>query len=534
MTQISFKKLLAKKEVAEILNQAIRDISATVGIQDTQGKLLWGESPENPSGRYPIAVDDQVLGWVVSQGDALSISSLLSYLAKEEINRRQMASELLQKYKEINLFSRLSEKITASLELSVVMESVIGEIKRLIKATSGSIMLLNEQRGALEIFSAFGTAAQQNSQVHFKVDEGVAGSVFKTGKGELINNVSSDARFVADHNPISSLMCVPLKTRERVMGVLTISNEEPIDYKAEDLQLLTILASQAAHAIENATLHKSELKSAIARNEIEKGQQMQKDFLPDQLPQISGWDLAALFAPARQVAGDFYDAFLLDGTQVGLVIADVCDKGVGSALFMALFRSLIRVFSGQTHLSGWSYLAENQNATPSSSPDLQVLTNTSHINALMAVGLTSNYVAQNHSNLNMFATLFFGVLDPVTGLLTYVNGGHEPLIILGSLGIKEYLKPTGPAVGMLPNMKFKIAQTYLEPGDILFGYTDGVPEARCPTGEFFTEKRLLSLLDQPPDSVNVLLEKIQAILMAYIADADQFDDITMLAVRRKF
>lgn len=529
MTQISLKKLLVKKEVAKFLNQAI---SSTVGIQDAQGKLLWGEIPEYPSSRHPIAVDEQVLGWVVSQGDTLSISSLLSYLVKEEIDKRQMASELLQKYKEINLFSRLSEKITASLELSVVMESVIGEIKRLIKATSGAILLLNEQKGALEITSAFGTTTQ-NSQVYFQVDEGIAGSVFKTGKGELINNVSSDSRFVAGQNPVSSLMCVPLKTQDRVMGVLTISNEEPIDYKAEDLQLLTILASQAAHAIENSILHKSELKAAVTRNEIEKGRQMQKDFLPDRLPQISGWELAAFFAPARQVAGDFYDAFLLNGTQVGLVIADVCDKGVGSALFMALFRSLIRVFSGQTHLSGWSYLAEDQNAAPSSSPNPQFLTNTSHINALMAVGLTSNYVAQNHSNLNMFATLFFGVLDPVTGLLTYVNGGHEPLVILSPEGVKERLKPTGPAVGMFPNMKFKINQTYLKPGDILFGYTDGVPEARCPTGKFFTEKRLLSLLNQPPDSANVLLEQIQASVIAHIADADQFDDITMLAVRRE-
>jgi sigma-B regulation protein RsbU (phosphoserine phosphatase) len=533
MTQISFKKLLAKKEVAELLNQAIKTSSATVGIQDAQGNLLWGKIPEHPSGKYPIAVGDRLLGWVVSQGDALSIPSVLNYLAKEEIEKRQMASELLQKYKEINLFYRLSEKITASLELSVVMESVIGETKRLIETTSGSIMLLNEEKKALEIISAFGTTTEQNSQVYINLDEGIAGSVFKTGKGELINNVSSDPRFVAGQNPVSSLMCAPLKTRDRVMGVLTISNQEPIDYKAEDLQLLTILASQAAHAIENVILHKSELKAAVARNEIEKGQQMQKDFLPDRLPQISGWDLAALFAPARQVAGDFYDAFLLDNMQVGLVIADVCDKGVGSALFMALFRSLIRVFSGQTHLTGLAILAEDQNAAASSSPARQALTNSAHINALIAVALTNNYVAQNHSNLNMFATLFFGVLDPVTGLLTYVNGGHEPLVILSPEGVKERLKPTGPAVGIFPNMKFKINQTYIEPGELLFGYTDGVTDARCPTGEFFTQKRLLSLLNQPPDSANVLLEQIHARLTAHIADADQFDDITMLAVRRE-
>ena len=85
---------------------------------------------------------------------------------------------------------------------------------------------------------------------------------------------------------------------------------------------------------------------------MEKGKKMQRDFLPDQIPPIQGWEIAACFLPAKQVSGDFYDVFLLPGNLVGLVIADICDKGVGSALFMALFRSLIRVFSGQINLQG--------------------------------------------------------------------------------------------------------------------------------------------------------------------------------------
>jgi adenylate cyclase len=146
MTQIRFKKLFTKKEVVKILNEASRDINATLGIQDDQGNPLWGEIPENPSRRYPIAIGAQVLGWVVSTGEALFISSLLSYLAREELEKRQMANELLQKYKEINLLYNLSEKITASLDLSVVAELVIGESKRLFKTSSASIMLLNEER----------------------------------------------------------------------------------------------------------------------------------------------------------------------------------------------------------------------------------------------------------------------------------------------------------------------------------------------------------------------------------------------------
>jgi sigma-B regulation protein RsbU (phosphoserine phosphatase) len=131
----------------------------------------------------------------------------------------------------------------------------------------------------------------------------------------------------------------------------------------------------------------------------------------------------------------------------------------------------------------------------------------------------------------MFATLFFGVLDPATGLLHYVNGGHNPPVIIGLAGVKARLTPTGPAVGMLPDQEFNLCQIQLEPGDTLFAFTDGVPEARSPVGEFFTEKRLLSLLTEPVPTAAALLNHVETKLHAHMANTDQFDDITMLAVR---
>lgn len=530
MTQIRFKKLLAKQEVVKILNQGIKDIGTTIGIQDQQGNLLWGEIPKNPSMRYPIAIGDEILGWVVSQREVSSISSLLSYLAKQELEKRQMASELLQKYKEINLLYNLSEKITTSLELSVVAELVISETRRLFKTTNASIMLLNEERNVLEIISTFGTAKTLNSKVSFNLDEGLAGSVFQTGKPELINNASCDPRFIPGNNPVSSLMCVPLKFQERVIGVLNVSNEEPIDYTAEDLKILTTLASQAVSVIENAIRHKSQLQEAMAHAELEKGRQIQRDFLPNKILQPPNWEIAACFYPARKVAGDFYDAFWLPGDCVGLVIGDVCDKGVGAALFMALFRSLIRVFSGQTQLRGLSLVANDEGI--GGMIDFQGVTDLDHINALKAVALTNNYIAQEHRQMSMFATLFFGVLNPKTGLLSYISGGHVPLFIVSSAGVKESLNATGPPVGIIPNTKFKIKQVQLEPGDILIGYTDGVTEGKDPNGKLFTDKRLRSLLEQPAASASDLLKRITTHLFAYMNDAPQFDDITILAVQR--
>ena len=277
-----------------------------------------------------------------------------------------------------------------------------------------------------------------------------------------------------------------------------------------------------------------EAYSQALNTELERGREMQKNFLPSQLLHKPGWEFVAYFKPAHQVAGDFYDAFELPGGYVGLVIADVCDKGVGAALFMALFRSLIRIFSGQTSLEGLvlpgSRLASNPRIPGSQEPE----TNANHFNALNAVHLTNNYVAQNHGDLGMFATLFFGVLDPSTGLLTYISGGHEPLLIINpSGGVREHLSPTGPSVGMETDTKFETKQTHMEPGEILLGYTDGVLEASAPSGEFFARERLLTMLEPNAGSATALLDKITASVLAHMGEADQHDDITLLAVRRE-
>jgi sigma-B regulation protein RsbU (phosphoserine phosphatase) len=114
-----------------------------------------------------------------------------------------------------------------------------------------------------------------------------------------------------------------------------------------------------------------------------------------------------------------------------------------------------------------------------------------------------------------------------------VNSGHNPPVIIGPTGVIARLKPTGPAVGMFPDIEFKAQQVCLTPGDVLFAFTDGITEARDSNGNFFTEKRLLQLLGQPPSSAAALLNRIDETVHAHIGAAIQFDDITMLAARRK-
>ncbi len=303
----------------------------------------------------------------------------------------------------------------------------------------------------------------------------------------------------------------------------------------------SLVNARVAATIERKRL-REEVQDHLQSDEVMKlerdmhiARQIQEGFLPETLPQPDGWEIAARFEPAREVAGDFYDAFMLtQNRRVGFVIADVCDKGVGAALFMSLFRSLIRAFAQQHYSLSWmDALTDGDRTTSRGGSRRRDLPSIGTSALKNAVVLTNNYIIDNHANLNMFATMFFGMLDPVTGSLAYVNGGHNPPFLVGPQGVKEQLNPTGPAVGMLPDVDFGIEQTKIEPGDTLFAFTDGVPEARAADGTFFTNEKLISLLKPPASSASALLDRFQDSLREHTADAPKFDDVTMLAVRRK-
>ena len=270
-----------------------------------------------------------------------------------------------------------------------------------------------------------------------------------------------------------------------------------------------------------ATLEKKRLRdqerlwAKSMERELEIGREIQASFLPEELPQPAGWEIAARFSPARQVAGDFYDAFELQpARRFGIVVADVCDKGVGAALFMALFRSLIRAFAERA-------FAE------SASPDAGRI--------LSTIVATNDYIARTHGKANMFATLFFGVLDPEVGSLSWINAGHEsPVIcgVAGASGVVARLAPTGPALGMMPGMKFESKESRIEPGQTLLAFTDGVTEAKDASGRLYTEERLLGLLAESAPTAAALLDRIDRAVSTHSGGAEQSDDITMLAVRR--
>ena len=153
--------------------------------------------------------------------------------------------------------------------------------------------------------------------------------------------------------------------------------------------------------------------------------------------------------------------------------------------------------------------------------------------ALGAVTLTSEYIAQEHGDQGMFATLCLGIINPETGELAYVNAGHLPLLIIGKSGVRASLNVTGPLVGMAPGLKFRSAVARIEPGEVLLGYTDGVTEALSPDDTLYTKQRFFAFLEKSFSSALELTEEIKRDLFSHVKNAPQSDDITMIAVHRQ-
>ena len=444
---------------------------------------------------------------------------------KNEKSAFKAQSKLLEK------FVSLARSPGKGKMLIKILQKTLEVFAGLTGAEKGSLFLLDRNGVVVEsILTRSDATPEQRSQLIGRVlDKGLAGWVRRHREVGLIMDTKEDDRWLdLPDQPYSvrSALAVPILRDEKLLGLLTLLHAKTGHFSEEAAELMKMIAGQIAIALENARLYaKLDNYSKALNAELEKGKKIQRDFLPADIPQIPGWDIDTCFHPARQVSGDFYDVFMLPGNYVGLVIADVCDKGVGSALYMALFRSLIRVFSGQISLGGWSLAKSNKDKEVSQEADVTRM--------LRAVSLTNDYIAEEHGHEVMFATLFFGVLNPASGDLSFINGGHEPPCIIGSSGIKNTLKATGPVVGIITGAEFEIQHAQLEYGDSLIGFTDGVTEALSPQKTLFTKERLLALIEAPVMSASELIERIKTDLFHHIHNAPQFDDITMLAAHRK-
>ena len=237
-------------------------------------------------------------------------------------------------------------------------------------------------------------------------------------------------------------------------------------------------------------------------------QRIQLGFLPSALPRLPGWPMAASCVPARQVGGDFFDALVLPDGKLAFTVADVCDKGMGAALYMALIRSLLRINLQQ--------VAAGESAEQ---------------RLVRAVSFTNDYIASEHERDNMFATVFTAILDPASGRLDYINAGHDAAMLLRK-GTEEaeLLQPEGLAVGMMPGAPHQARCTQLAPGDRLFVFSDGVPEAVNAQHQPFGELGLTATLLASAPGPDAMLAGVTAELARHVGDQPPHDDVTMLCL----
>ncbi len=425
--------------------------------------------------------------------------------------------------KELAILNQLSVAISLSLDLDKILNSICKEMVSVFDARNTGIALLNESRTMLKVVAFYSENPDESDVTDLEIPlDGNDASIFVIKTGEPIvvpdaqyNPITNSLHDVMMHRGTSCLLVVPLLTRGEVIGTIGIPSESQTVFSKEDVQLAMTIAGQIAGAVDNARLHQTVQKARdVAEQELEIGRQIQIGFFPKSLPQIAGWELFSYFQSARQVSGDFYDAFPLEqNRKLALVLADVCDKGLGAALFMVLFRSLLRANIQQCF---------NEEICSGALPGDRIVE---------AVRKTNNYIATNHAEASMFATVFIAVLQQDQGEVWYVNGGHDPPLLVGTDGHSERLMLTNPAIGMFPDLDLASKCIKLRTGDSLIAFTDGVSDACSVDGSSFGEERLLKILVEN-GPLKRRLDYLTSELIHHTSGAEQYDDITCIAFSR--
>jgi serine phosphatase RsbU (regulator of sigma subunit) len=525
MSKAALRQLIRRQPDTRALVSALEEaLGSPVAIEDLDGRLLHGHATQDPVPvRFPVTLQDASVGWVSGSGQAGAVAALLGHLMAKDAERKALGAEVLHLYREINLIYSFSEKIAALLEVDGVARLTIQEARHLIVATDGAILLLDDETGALTTIAGFGDELPTLSG--FQRGLGILGSIATSGNGEIVNDVDNDARRIVEHTSIKALICAPLKVGERVIGVIALGSTIPMAYTAAELKLLNTLALQAATAIENArlfertvqaarererlmALHKeAEVARARLESELTLAARIQAQLFPAEMPRLQGYELAARNRPARRCGGDYFDALPTTGAagdpRLLLCVADVAGKGLPAALVMSNMQATLRALLGRT----------------ASLPDLATLAS----DLLYAATSPEKYV-----------TAAFAELSPGSGAVNFVGAGHLDNVILRPDGTAVSLASTGTPLGLLPpGLPYLETAHRLEPGGYLVLYSDGVTDAQNEEGEEFGEARLLSVLRAGATrSAEALIDEVFAALDRFAASAPQFDDITLMAVRR--
>jgi phosphoserine phosphatase RsbU/P len=401
---------------------------------------------------------------------------------------------------------QITRVINSSLEFEQVLDNVMDAVMHVTRAERGVLMIADDHTGALRIQVARNVSGDilQKEDAYSTT---IVNQVVSTRQPLLTNNAMFDERFAPGQSIIMrglrAILCAPMIVQERLVGVVYVDTSmRHGNFNDSDRDLLSAVAGQAGIAIENARLYAVAVEKGRMERELQMAREIQEGLLPREMPRIKGYEIAARWRSAREVAGDFYDLFSLGENSFGVVIADVSDKGAPSALFMAVARTLIR--------SHASY----------------------GLSPLETLSQTNDLILEDAEKGGMFVTVYHSVFR-VDGYSVNVNAGHNPTLLYRHKTRQVSLMPRGGrAIGWFPNNPLRADELQLEPGDIMVYYTDGLTEAENHTGDFFGDQRLAAAMTEiGSKSAETVIEHIVNRVDQFCDGAPPFDDLTLLVIR---
>ena len=422
------------------------------------------------------------------------------------IKRLEAENERLKRaVEELSILNDVALAVSSTLALNEIVDLIVQKSVKHLRVEQGAVLLIDKQEEEAPMRTMIRRAQSDYAGIPYRLGDQITGWMLKNQQPLMVNDLATDGRFrvPAEAATMRSLLCVPLRLKGRMIGVLSVFNKHGGDPFTEgDSRLLTIIGAQSAQVIENARLYEEEQALGRIEQELETARTIQEKLLPKAPPIVSGYDLAGRSAPARQVGGDYFDYFSRDGRGTVICLADVSGKGISAALLMANVQAAIRSLS----LS-----------------DASLTKRLEHANQLL----------YNSTASDKFVTMFYSVLDAEKHELTYTNAGHNPPLLISSDGSVQELTAGGPVLGILPGFSFEESRVAFAPGDLLLIYSDGFSEAANTKFEEFGDGRLKDLaVAHRGEPAERLIERIVSEVQAFSGEAPQSDDMTIVVVRR--
>lgn len=479
----------------------------------------------------PLYAGDEVLGilnvaatdWAAFSQRALALLTNVGSMMGVALERARLFDMVQERrIHEQAMLLEVSNQLLSRLNLDDLLNYLVAEVRALLNVDASAVLLPDTDEAYLtfQATSGWRTDPVGNRYQVPADDRSGSGQVMRTQRPLFINRGAEDedqddeSAWITEWLEIenfSAAAILPLIVEGRSIGVLVINVRAPRAFDPSEIRFLQVIANQAAIAIERARLREEEVARQRLEEELSLGRQIQMSMLPPACPYFPGWDIVASYEPAMQVGGDFYDFFPVPGELaglLGLVIADVSDKGVPAALFMALCRTIIR-----------------NNALRGRPP----------ADALV----WANRYIQEDSQSDLFLSAFYGVLNTDDGEFTFANAGHNPPLWWRSARQQiEPLDASGIVLGVLDDVSLDERTIQIAEKDVLILYTDGVTEAINARFEEFGVSRLETavadtLHTQPDADAETIKQAILNAVGTFTGNVTQFDDITLLIARRQ-